>query len=87
MKPCDHVQRLGQQLTGGHLCYHGMQAGNETKVIGLFLVPGIAEDYAFCSQTQGEVYQFAWFRIQVRQSPVLYTPVGRCLARAGTTAR
>eukprot|EP00892_Ulva_mutabilis_P004630 jgi/Ulvmu1/2539/UM139_0007.1 len=47
-----------------HYLERSIQAGNETKVVGLFLVPGVAEDYEFCSQTQGEVYQFAWFRIQ-----------------------
>lgn len=40
------------------------QARDETKVVGLYLVPGVDEQYAFCSQTQGEVFQFAWFRIQ-----------------------
>ena len=32
--------------------------------MGLYLVPGVDERYAFCSQTQGEIFQFAWFRIQ-----------------------
>ena len=40
-----------------------MKAGNETKVVGLYLVPGVDEQFHFFSLTQGEVYQFAWFRI------------------------
>lgn len=40
-----------------------MKAGNETKVVGLYLVPGVDEQFEFFSLTQGEVYQFAWFRI------------------------
>lgn len=50
-------QALSKTLTA-------LQAGDETKVVGLYLVPGVDEQYAFCSQTQGEVFQFAWFRIQ-----------------------
>lgn len=33
-------------------------------MIGLYLVPGVDESQDFCVQTQGEVFQFAWFRIQ-----------------------
>ena len=65
-----------------HFVQSTIATGSVSKQVGMFLVPGVSEAFAFAPQCEGEIAAFSWFNID----DVARVHAGVCTLHAGVPA-